>query len=145
MLIEILIRYLHFIGIIVLSSVLVAEHVLIKSQISKSDLRRLVVIDAVYGISALVVFTAGLALWLWVGKPSEFYSGNPVFHAKLTVFVLMGLLSITPTRFIFRQRNVTEDVIDVPRYIIHFVRAELTLLIIIPLLAVFMAKGYGNG
>ena len=143
MIAETLVRYVHFMGILVFASLLVAEHVLLKSQLAKNDMRRLAIIDMAYGISALVVLAAGSALWFWVGKPSGFYTANPVFHAKLTAFVLMGLFSITPTRFILRNRKTSEDFIQVPKHIIHLVRAELALLILIPLLAVFMARGYG--
>ena len=141
---EVLVRYAHFIGIIVLSSMLVGEHMLLKTQITKQDAKRLAVIDAIYGISAIIVFLAGLTLWLWVGKPSTFYTSNPIFHAKLTLFVLMGLLSIYPTVFLLKLRKSTDGVIDVPKKVINVIRMELLILVIIPLLAVLMAHGYGN-
>ncbi|MBI1422942.1 MAG: DUF2214 family protein [Gammaproteobacteria bacterium] len=142
--IEVFVRYAHFIGIIVLASMLVGEHMLLKAKISNQDAKRLAVIDAIYGISAIVVLLAGLTLWLWVGKPSSFYNSNPIFHAKLTLFVLMGLLSIYPTRFLLKHRNSPDTVIEVPKKVINIIRAELLILVIMPLLAVLMAHGYGN-
>ncbi|MCU4674666.1 DUF2214 family protein [Catenovulum sp. 2E275] len=141
---DILVRYAHFIGIIVFSSALVAQHVLLKPEISVAQFKQLKIIDRVYGISALVVLIAGLALLLWVGKPAEFYSKNPVFHIKMTLFVIMAVLSIAPTIF-FIKHKITgqESVIKVPKYLIHIVRFESLLLILIPLAAVFMAAGYG--
>lgn len=141
--IEILVRYAHFLGIIVFASLLVTEHVLVKAKLSNQELKRLLVIDAAYGISALVVLSAGLSLWLWVGKPADFYSGNPVFQAKLAAFILMGLISIHPTRFYLQHRKSTDEFIQVPKSVIHSIRAGTILLVLIPLLAVFMARGYG--
>ena len=135
---EILVRYAHFLGIIVFASLLVAEHILVKDKLSASDLRRIL-------ISALIVLIAGLTLWLWVGKPAEFYNANPVFHAKFGAFILMGLVSIYPTRFYLKNRKMAEGFLEVPRMVVHAIRLESLLLVLIPLLAVFMARGYGLG
>lgn len=68
----------------------------------------------------------------WRGaKPAEFYTGNPVFHAKLTLFVVVGLLSIYPTVFLLRQRKNADETIAVPAGVIRVLRAELLLLAII--------------
>ena len=140
---DVLARYVHFIGIIFLSSTLVAEHILLSTQISNSDLKRLLRLDLIYGISAVVVLAAGMTLWLWVGKPAAFYSHNPIFHLKLAVFILMALFSIHPTLFLLRHRNTTLQTIAVPKSVINVVRVEAGLLLLMPLLAVLMAHGYG--
>lgn len=140
---DILVRYAHFIGIIVLSSALVAQHVLLKAEINQQQLKQLKVIDRVYGVSAFVVLLSGLALLLWVGKPAEFYAKNPVFHIKMTLFVLMAVLSLAPTIFLIKQKSANVQQIQVPKYLIHIVRFESLLLILIPLAAVFMAAGVG--
>ncbi len=140
---DLAVRYLHFLGIIVFASMLVVEHVLVKAQLSRDEIRRVAVFDAIYGISALVVLLAGLSLWFWVGKPAEFYSKNPLFMIKLTAFVLMGLCSIVPTLFFLKQRNSSEPFVLIPKRIVWFIRFELIFLVVIPLLAVLMASGYG--
>jgi len=142
---EILVRYAHFLGIIVFASLLVAEHILVKDRLSVQDLKRVLIIDAAYGTSALVVLITGLALWFWLGKPAEFYSGNPVFHAKFGAFILIGIVSIYPTCFYLKSRKMTDDFVQVPRAVVNAIRLETLLLALIPLLAVFMAKGYGLG
>ncbi len=97
---EIFLRYLHFISVITLSGTLIAEFFLLKSSLEKKEIRLLGQIDAVYGISALILLGVGLTLWLGgYGKPTEFYSENPTFHLKLGLFVLIGLISIYPTVF----------------------------------------------
>ncbi|MEZ5526744.1 MAG: DUF2214 family protein [Gammaproteobacteria bacterium] len=55
-----------------------------------------------------------------MGKPAAFYNGNPVFHAKLTLFVLIALLSIYPTVFLLRQRKGVQETIEVPAGVIRY-------------------------
>lgn len=140
---EILVRYVHFIAIIMLSASLVVEHLLLSVDHSANRLRRLAAVDAIYGISALTVLAAGLLLWFVVGKPSAFYSQNWVFHLKLSLFGAIALLSIYPTIFFLRNRQKNPQEVRVPKVIVNLVRVELTLLFFIPLCAVFMARGYG--
>jgi putative membrane protein len=140
---ESLVRYAHFVAIIIFSSMLVAEHLLLSKQTSIDTLKKVAVIDLIYGISAVVVLVAGLSLWIGVGKPKEFYTSNFIFHIKLTLFILMAILSIIPTLFYIKSRKSGESVITIPKYIIMVIRFELLLLLIIPLLAVLMARGIG--
>lgn len=140
---ELFIRYAHFMGIILLASMLITENILIKRQLDSETFKRLAVIDGLYGLGAVVTLLAGLALWFWVGKPAVFYSGNFVFHIKLTLFVLIALISIYPTVFILRNRNTQEGSTEVPKAILLIKRLEIGLLAFIPLLAVFMARGVG--
>ncbi|MFM1895483.1 MAG: hypothetical protein RLZZ385_557 [Pseudomonadota bacterium] len=136
-------RYLHLLAILVLAGAVLIENLAISRSLSREDLRNLARVDAAYGIAAAAVLVFGLILWLGVGKPAEFYSGNPVFHAKLGLFVLMGLVSIYPTVFFLRQRNSTVEPIAVPALIPWLLRAELVLLLCIPVLATLMARGIG--
>jgi putative membrane protein len=142
---EILLRYLHFISIFVIVSALVAEHLLLKKELTRKELTRLSRIDAVYGIAAVVLVAAGLTLWLGsFGKPSIVYSKNWIFHTKLTLFIIVGLLSIYPTVFFIKQRKGDpEDKVTIPGILFWMLRIELTLLFIIPLLAGLMAQGIG--
>jgi putative membrane protein len=139
----IIFRYLHFLAILILAGCLVIENMAIARQISAEDARNLAKVDAAFGISALLVFLFGLTLWLWVGKPAEFYSANPLFHFKLALFAGMGLLSIYPTVFFLRHRKLPAGTVAVPPSVIWLLRSELVVLLLIPVLAVLMARGIG--
>lgn len=141
---ELFIRYLHFIGIMSLSAVLVAEHLLLSATVSARQFKKIIVLDALYGASALLVLSAGLLLWFVVGKPADFYSHNWVFHVKVAVFILIALLSIYPTVFFLKNRKNNREYIDVPKSVISIIRLELVLLFILPLFAVLMARGIGS-
>ena len=140
---ELLLRYLHFICIFAIVGALVAEHLLLKPVLSRQEIARLARIDAVYGLAAIALVAVGLTLWLGgYGKPAEFYSTNPVFHTKLTLFVGIGLLSVYPTVFFLKHRKGDpNEPINVPSVIFWMLRLEILLLFIIPLLAGLMAKG----
>lgn len=140
---ESLVRSFHFIGIFGLFAALVSEHLLIKPEMSKPEMKKLAVVDVIYGVFAITVLVAGLLLWFVVGKPAEFYSHNPVFHTKLTLFVWIAVLSIYPTIFFMKNRNPQVAITKVPRKIIILIRIQLLLVLIIPFLATAMARGIG--
>jgi putative membrane protein len=139
----VIVKYLHFIGILVLASTLMVEHMQFKAEMSAATLKKVALIDLIYGVAAGVILVTGLLLAFAVGKPSAFYTANPIFHVKVTLFVLIGLLSIHPTLFLLRHRNSTAASITVPKSIVMVVRLEMLLLLIIPLLAVMMVRGIG--
>lgn len=140
---EILVRYLHFLGIILLSSSLVAEHLLLSADTSLNKFRRLAIVDSIYGASALLVFFAGGMLAFAVGKPPAFYTRNWIFKVKVSLFLTIGLLSIYPTIFFIRNRRKLIGDVIVPRSLMMCIRLELAILVCIPLLAALMAKGVG--
>ncbi len=142
---EIFFRYLHFITLFALFGALVSEHLLLKDQMTPREIRRLSIIDAIYGLAALVTIGAGLMLWLGVGNIAEFYTKNGIFHLKLGLVILLAILSIAPTLFFLKNRksNHPDQLITVPKYVKMLIRMELLLLLIIPLCAVLMAKGQG--
>ncbi len=145
MTLEILFRYLHFLSILVMFSSVVSEHLLLKPRMTRSEIQRLSVLDAVYGISALIIVGIGLTLWFGVGKPAEFYTKNWIFHLKVGLFIIVAILSIYPTVFFLRNRkgNNPAELVDVPKNIVWLIRLELLLLAFIPLCAALMAKGIG--
>lgn len=142
---EILLRYLHFVSIFVIAGALLAEAFMLKATMTRHELRKILWIDSAYGMAALTVLAAGLTLWLGgFGKPADFYTGNWVFHAKLSLFLILGLLSVYPTRFFLRHRHGADtDVIEIPRRLVMLVRMELAFLLAIPFLATLMARGIG--
>jgi len=139
---DIIFRYLHFLGIIVFSAALFSEHLLLKREMNSAEIKKVAVLDLIYGVSALLVMAVGFVLWFWVGKPAKFYSHNPIFMVKITLFFVIALLSIYPSVFFFKHRKA-ENNVTVPKIIFMLLRFEMILLLLIPLLAVYMAKGIG--
>jgi putative membrane protein len=142
---EILLRYLHFISLFAIVGSLASEHLLLKPELTRAELKRLSRIDAVYGIAAILLLAAGLTLWFsGVGKPAVYYSRNWIFHLKITVFAIIGLLSTYPTIFFIKQsKGDPAESVAVPRIIFWMLRIELLLLFVNPLLAGLMSRGVG--
>lgn len=143
---EAIVRYLHFIGILSWVSALAAQWLLLKPSLSRAEIQRLAKIDTVYGISAVLVVGMGLTLWFGVGKPAEFYNSNGIFHTKVGLAAVVGLLSIAPTVFFARNRKGDDpaEVVEVPASVRRIVLLELAIMAIIPLLATIMATGMGS-
>lgn len=141
--------YLHYLSIFVLFSLLTLEHVLFRQPLDLDRARRLVRVDIFYGISAGVVLATGLARVFWYGKGLDYYLNNSLFHAKVGLFVLIGLLSSLPTFVFLNWRNllkagqVPEISARMAKLVIMTIRLELLLALVLPLLAALMARGYG--
>ena len=141
---ELLFRYLHFIGIIMVAGMLCTQRIIIKPRMSGISLRTIARVDAMYGLGSVLFVGAGLCLWLWVGKPAEYYTYNWIFILKLSLAVILGILSLWPTRFFWKFRKSSDsNEYDVPGFVLIIINIELILLAIIPLCAVLMARGYG--
>ncbi len=134
------VKYLHIISLFILVSVLALQYYLLK-QSPQNQIKQIARVDMFYGLTALAVLLTGLSLWFFTGKPADFYSKNPIFHLKVSLFVTVGLLSIWPTYYFIRHRKTEAQAI--PGYLLRIIKIELILVALIPLLAVLMAQGYG--
>ncbi len=141
------IRYGHYLAFMVLCASLVAEHLLTARTIDGRQARKLARIDMIYGVSAVLVIITGLLLVFGYGfgKGAEYYLKNGLFHAKLTVFVLIAALSLPATLFFLRHRHAgDQDSISVPRSVIMLQRVQLLLVLVLPLLGLLLARGIGS-
>jgi len=145
MTIEVLLRYIHFLSILLITATLAAEYVLVKDKLTRQEISRISFIDLIYGLASISVFAAGLTLWLGAyGKPADWYSKNWIFHLKLTLLVIIGLLSVYPTIFFLKNRKGNPDEqVAIPSSIKKIITLELLLLALIPILAGLMARGIG--
>jgi putative membrane protein len=145
---EFFIPYLHFLSIMVLMGALITEHLFLKPGITKEQIKSLATVDLIYGIAAIVVLTTGILRWFVYGKGYHFYMSTPLFHIKLTLFIVLGILSIFPTIKILKwkksiKNKLTPDISpQAVKRLLMFVRIELLILAIIPMLAVMIARGH---
>lgn len=138
---ESVVRFIHFISIMCFSSGLATQVFLLKTHITKDTFSILLLADRLCGISIILIILSGLLLWFIVGKPSIFYNINNTFHLKLLAVLLIIGLAIKPIRF-FASFKTLPSHYKVPKTVIFLVRAQLAILIFIPLLATLMAKGF---
>lgn len=147
---EALLAYAHILSILTLATFLASEAALCRAEwFNAAVVERLARVDAIYGASAVAVLATGLARTWWGAKGTAWYWAQPLLHAKVGLFVVVGLLSIVPTvRFLRWRRQLratgalpTENEIRSTRRI---VMVEAHLVAVIPLLAVFLARGIGT-
>ncbi|HEY9101353.1 DUF2214 family protein [Chitinimonas sp.] len=142
-----LIAGLHYLGAMLLMACLLTEHMLLAPRMETGTLRKLGRIDALYGLLAMAQIGSGLGR-IWLEKGSDFYLHSGLFHLKLTLFVALGLMSIYPTLRILAWRRAAasvEALAPAPaeyRRVLMLVRLELTLLLLLPIVASFMARGF---
>jgi putative membrane protein len=141
--------FLHHAAAFVLFGALMAELVLTKTELSLTSARTVMRMDAAYGVSALLLLVVGFGRVFHTEKGAAYYFGSAPFLIKLSLFVIVGLLSIKPTReFLSWRKEVREGrlpAFDEPkrRTIRRLIHIQLTLLLIIMLCAALMARGIG--
>jgi putative membrane protein len=116
---------------------------------NEAVVRRLGRLDLIYGLSALAVLLTGLARIDLGMKGSAWYWGNPWLHAKLALLVVIGALSIQPTRMFIRWRRALDAGAGLPppqevRRVRRLVMWQAHLLALVPLAAVLLARGFGS-
>lgn len=141
--------YLHFIAIFVLFALLTLEHQLFRLPLTLERARSLFRIDIAFGVTAAVVLATGITRVVWFGKGLGYYLSNSAFHAKIALFLLVSLLSIYPTLTFLNWRNalkagqVPQVSPQTGQWVTWVIRLELMLLLLIPLAAALMARGFG--
>jgi len=141
--------FLHHAAAFVLFAVLVVEFVTLRDELTFKSARRLVAADQVYGLSSGLLLVIGILRVVYFEKGAAFYFGNPAFIAKLSLFVLVGLLSIYPTiRFLswrpaLKQGQAPQVDAGTLRKLRMIVHLELAGIVLILLCAAAMARGVG--
>jgi putative membrane protein len=140
---------LHFILIFALVGILGAEAALVREGMDGTQTNRVAVLDRGYGAAAGLLLVAGFLRVFYGAKGAAFYLENPVFWAKIAAFMLIAALSIPPTvRFLAWQRRARKESGFRPadtdvRGVRRLIMAQAAVLLVIPVLAGVMARGYG--
>ena len=141
--------FLHHLAAFTLFAALVVEFVLLRDELTLRSARKIVLADMVLGIAAGVIFIVGLGRVFHFEKGAYYYFHNWAFIAKLSLFVLVAVASIVPTKEFLSWRSAVKagrvptlepTRLNSIRTIIHL---ELVGIVIILLCAALMAKGIG--
>jgi putative membrane protein len=144
-----LFAFLHFLCVFGIVSIVFFEWQTMSRTPTLTEARRLQICDRWYGIFAGIVLVVGFLRVYYFEKGKDFYMANPFFHAKLTLFVLVGLLSIYPTiRFIKWRLQTSQGLAPVVpeqeyKRIMIALRLQIVLLLVMALCASLMARGIG--
>jgi putative membrane protein len=142
-----LFAFLHHLCAFTLVSAVAIEFVLVRQELTLASARRLQVTDIVLGIAAGALLVVGLLRVFFFEKGPDYYLHSHAFHAKLGLFVVVGLLSIIPTVEFLSWRGALKagqvPVISAKklRQVTIVIHSELAAIVIILLCAAIMARG----
>jgi len=111
-------------------------------------LRRLRRLDAILWLATAAVLLTGLARIVWGARGATWYLGNGLLHLKLALFVTVAALMVGPTRRLARWQAALDTDGALPgaddiRAVRWRVMLATHVVALIPLAAVFLARGYG--
>src|SRR5690349_13042873 len=139
--------FLHHIAAFVVVGALMVELVVLRNDLTIQSARSVLRMDMAYGIAATVLLVVGFLRVFYTEKGAAYYFASGSFLTKLTLFIIVGLLSIYPTmqflgwRKALREGRVPNFDAGTRRKVRTLIHVELTLLFVIMLMAVMMARG----
>ena len=143
------VAYLHYLGIILCFGALLYERIFLKVDLNKREVINMIFADVIYGIAGLTILITGILRVKYFGQGGEFYLSNPIFWFKISLYVIVGLLSLYPTTTyilwaIPLSKNelpiISDKIVKRFKFIIN---TELFCFAIIPFFATLMARGIG--
>jgi putative membrane protein len=139
--------FIHHAAAFLLVGALMVELVVLRNELTTASARSVLRMDMVYGISALVLLIAGFVRVFYTEKGAAYYFASGSFLVKLTLFVVVAVLSIYPTmKFIgwrkaLREQRLPDFDAATRRKVRMLLHIELTLVFVIILMAIMMARG----
>ncbi|MDO5692632.1 MAG: DUF2214 family protein [Pseudomonadota bacterium] len=134
-----------FLGWIVFAS---AQAAMCRAEwLNPAGVQRLVRLDAILWIATAAVLLSGLARIYWGAKGSAWYWSNWLLWAKLTLFIVVAVMQIGPARRFRNWRDRLAAGGAMPsdadiRGARRTVMIATHLVAVIPLAAVFLARGW---
>ena len=150
MALEAILAYLHLLAILTMVVFIASEAALCRIEwLNAKVVERLVRLDAIYAGAAVAVLATGVARTVWGVKGTAWYWTNPLLHVKVTLFVIVGVISIFPTLTFLRWRKQLRATGALPaeaevKKTRKLVMVQAHLIAVIPLFAVFLARGFGK-
>ena len=92
-----LVAYVHYLVIILCFGSLLFERLTLKVGRDRNQTISMIIADLVYGLAGVAILVTGILRVKYCGQGGDFYTGNPVFWIKVSLYILVGLLSLYPT------------------------------------------------
>lgn len=134
---QVFVAYAHFVAIFATLALLAAEIAIYGRTMLPSQLETLRKLDIAYLGGAFAIVATGLVRVFTSPKGVAYYQHNPVFWTKMTLFVLVAVLSVPPTMHYLGRYRASYGTIRA------YHAAQLVIFFLIPLAAAAMARGVG--
>ena len=144
-----LVAYVHYLGIILCFGALIFERITLKINLSKNEAISIIIADVIYGIAGLAILITGILRVKYYGQGDEFYTSNPIFWVKVSLYILIGVISLYPTiTYILWAIPLSKNKLPVisENLVKRFkliITTELVGFAVIPLFATLMSRGIG--
>ena len=141
--------FLHHAAAFLVVATLMVELVLLRNELTLSSARSVLRMDMVYGIAATVLLVVGFVRVFYTEKGEAYYFASGTFLGKLALFIIVGVISIYPTikflswRKALREQRLPELDAGTRSKMRMLIHIELTLIFVIILMAIMMARGIG--
>ncbi|HTD05012.1 DUF2214 family protein [Undibacterium sp.] len=143
------VAFLHHLAAFAIVLSLFAEMLLLQEPLTLGSARKIQRFDALYGLSAGLILVLGFLRVMYFEKGPGYYSHSAPFIVKMSLFLVVGLVSIYPTVvFLKWGKSVKQGIVPEldqvqQRKLRGIIHLELALLVLIILNAAIMAKGFG--
>ena len=148
MTLEAILASAHVVAILALVTFMSSQAALCRIEwMNAAVVERLVRLDVIYQISMATLVVSGLVRILWGIKGASWYLSQPMLHAKLTLLLVMIVLSVPPTLAFRRWRSALRTSGALPaevevRKARKLIMVQSHLLPVVAVIAVFWARGW---
>ena len=145
----VLFAWLHLVAVGLAFGLLLSEYWLCRRIPDRLQVRLLGTVDLGYFLALTGSVATGLARVLFFGQDTAYYLANRLFWLKIAMLVAIGFVALFPTRQYIRWNREARTA---PAFApltreLERVRGSLALqlglMLLLPLLAILVAKGYG--
>ncbi|HEX9707642.1 MAG TPA: DUF2214 family protein [Steroidobacteraceae bacterium] len=141
--------WLHLLAFGVAAGLLLTEYWLCRRMPDRTQARLLGMVDLGYLMALIASLATGLARALYYGQDAAYYFANRLFWLKITIFLGIVLVAVGPTLQYIRwnrEARAAPSFAPLTREV-ERVRASIALglglWLILPLLGILVARGFG--
>ena len=145
---EAVLASLHLVAILTWVTFMASQAALCRAEwMNSAVVERLVRLDVIAQVAMASVLGTGLARVFWGIKGVSWYATQPLLHLKITLFVVMLLLSIAPTLAFRRWQRSLRATAALPpdsevRKARRLVMVQSHILPVVAVIAVFWGRGW---
>ena len=125
------------------------ERINLKINLNKNETISIIIADVIYGIAGLAILVTGILRVRYYGQGGDFYTSNPIFWLKVSLYIIIGLISLYPTiTYILWAIPLSNNKLPVisENLVKRFqliITTELIGFAVIPFFATLMSRGIG--
>ena len=145
-----LFAWLHLLAAGIGAGLLMTEYWMCRRTPDRTQARLLGTVDLGYQLALIASLATGLARSIYYGQAADYYLANRLFWLKIAIFLAIVLIAVAPTlQYIRWNREARSAPTFVPlTRDLERVRASISLglglWLVLPLIGILVARGYGG-